>query len=116
MDVSGSYVFIEDGNLFFNISPHNLLNNHILKSNQINTNRKYRDYLTNNALNIQQSNFKVPQQDLGRTIPFTFSSVNDTTRPTGYEMSAPKQKFLSEQFILANQTRPMFDSFTIEPK
>ena len=116
MDVSGSYVFIEDGNLFMNISPHNLLNNHILKKNQINTNRKYRTYLQKNALVLQEANFKVPLQDLGRTIPYTYSSVSDTTQPNGYETSVPKQKFLADQYILSDQTRPMFNSFTIEPK
>ena len=116
MDVSGSYVFIEDGNLFMNISPHNLLNNHLLKNNQINTNRKYRKFLQQNAIMIQESNFKVPEQEFGRTIPYTFSSVSDTSQPNGYETSVPKQKFLADQYILSDQTRPMFDSFTFEPK
>jgi len=116
MDVSGSYVFIEDGNLFMNISPHNMLNSHILKQNQINTNRKYRTFLQKNALMIQESNFKVSAQEFGRTIPYTYSSVSDTTQPPGYETSVPKQKFLADQYILSDQTRPMFDSFIIEPK
>ena len=116
MDVSGSYVFIEDGNLFMNISPNTLLNGELLKKTQINTNRKYRKFLQKNALMIQETNFKVPVQELGRTIPYTFSSVSDTSRPTGYEYSVPKQKFLADQYIISDQTRPMFDSFTIEPK
>jgi hypothetical protein len=116
MDVSGSYVFIEDGNLFMNISPNNLLNSHLLKKNEINTNRKYRKFLQKNALMLQEVNFKVPVQEFGRTIPYSFSSVSDTSRPTGYEYSVPKQKFLSDQYIVSDQTRHMFDTFTFEPK
>jgi len=114
MDVSGSYVFIENNELFINVSPNNLLNNQIVKSNQIHSNRTYREYLQQNALEIQSSSFKLPEQVLGKTIPYTFSSAADTSKPKGYEHSVPKQQYLAEQFLVASQTRPMFDSIVFE--
>ena len=109
------YVFIQNNELFLNISPNSMLNNHIAKSNQINTNRKYREYLQQHALTIQDANFRKPfDQPLGNTIPYTFNSVSDSSKPRGYESSIPKQQFLSQQNLFANQTRPMFDTIVIE--
>jgi len=92
-----------------------MLNNHIVKSNHINSNRNYREYLQQNALTIQDANFRKPfDQPLGNTIPYTFNGVGDSFRPRGYESSIPKQQFLSQQNLIANQSRPMFDSFVME--
>jgi hypothetical protein len=112
--VNEPYVFIENDQLSIHSSPNVFYNNRIIENHNINTNRKYREYLQKNALTIQDVNFKVPLQALGNTIPYTFYGVNDNSRPRGYETSVPKQKFLSEQFIIANQTRAEFDSFAIE--
>ena len=111
---SKDYVFIENEELFLNISPYTALNQRLVLNNNINTNSKYRHFLQQNALTIKESNFKVPTYDLGKNIPYTFSCSGDTSQPNGYETSVPKQKYLSEQFIISNQTRPMFDSFIIE--
>jgi len=110
-----SYVFIQNNELFLNMSPNSMLNNHIVKSNHINTNRNYREYLQQNALTIQDANFRKPlDQPLGNTIPYAFNSVGDSSKPRGYENSIPKQHFLSQQNVIANQTRPMFNTFIIE--
>ena len=111
---ASEYVFIQNGELFMNISPEQVLNNQIIKNNTIHTNRTYREFLQKNALTIQESNFTVHPQELGNNIPYTFSSVGDNYQPAGYENSVPKQKYLSQQYDIATQTRPMFDSIEIE--
>jgi len=90
------------------------MNQEIVNRNHIDTNRSYREYLQQNALTIQASNFTKPDQPLGKTIPYTFHGVNDNSKPKGYEESMMKQQFLSHQSIIAGQSRPMFDSLVIE--
>jgi hypothetical protein len=98
------------------ISNSILMNQEIVKRNHIDTNRSYREYLQQNALTIQASNFTKPDDTLGlgKTIPYTFDSVNDNSKPKGYEDSVMKQQFLSHQMFVSSQSRPMFDSFVIE--
>jgi hypothetical protein len=90
------------------------MNQEIIKRNHIDTNRSYREYLQQNALTIQATNFTKPEQTFGSSIPYTFHSVNDNSKPKGYEESMMKQQFLSQQSFIAGQSRPMFDTIVIE--
>jgi hypothetical protein len=106
-DINEPYRFV-DG-LYTTFSPSSIINEEIRKRN-INTNRQYREYLQKNASTIMNYNFETVPQVLGNNIPHTFS-INDKSRPYGYETSEPKQRFLSEQFLFVNQTRPMRSNY-----
>lgn len=105
-----SYTFIEDEKLYFHFSPNTIINNEIRRKN-IKTNRQYREYLQRNSDKIIKYNFETVPHVFGNVIPYTFSSINDNTRPNGYETNEIKEKFLSEQELFANQTRPMRSSY-----
>lgn len=103
-DINEPYRFV-DG-LYTTFSPSSIINEEIRKRN-INTNRQYREYLQRNTPTIMKYNFETVPEVLGNNIPHTFNGVNDNSRPNGYETSEPKERFLSEQSLFANQTRPM---------
>jgi hypothetical protein len=109
-DINASELIIEDSKLYTNFTPNAIINNEIRRKN-ITTNRQYREYLQRNTLNLIDYNFKTDHVVLGNNIPYTFNSVNDSSRPFGYETSEPKQKFLYDQAIFASQTRPMRSNY-----
>ena len=100
------YTFIENNQLFIHFSPNTIINN-MIRIENIKTKRQYREYLQRNTPNIMSYNFVNVPQVFSNNIPYTFSSVNDTSRPHGYETSEPKENFLLHQANFANQTRPM---------
>ena len=104
------YTFIEDDKLYNNFSPNAIINN-VIRLNNIKTNRQYREYLQRNTDKIMKYNFDTVPNVLGNNIPYTFSSINDNSRPNGYETCETKQKFLSEQALFASQTRPMRSTY-----
>jgi hypothetical protein len=104
------YTIIEDNKLYIHFSPNAIINNEIRRKN-IKTNRQYREYLQRNTDKIMNYNFETVPHVLGNNIPYTFSSINDDTRPNGYETCELKEKFLYEQSLFANQTRPMRSSY-----
>ena len=108
--MDSKYTFIEDNQLFIHFSPNAIINNKIRDEN-IRTNRQYREYLQKNTLNIMNYNFVNVPQVFSNNIPYTFSSVNDNSRPNGYETSGPKENFLLSQSLFANQTRPMHSNY-----
>jgi hypothetical protein len=104
---------IEDGRFFTDYSPSAVLNNKIKENNAIFTNIKYKEFLTKNATNIMNHNFKTSgAYDLGTNYPFMFNSVNDNSRPNGYESSLPKNLYLSREQLTSNQTRPLMSHFS----
>jgi hypothetical protein len=109
-DLNAPDTFIENGQLYLHFLPNSLINNEIRRYN-IKTNRQYREYLQNNAPQIINHNFESKPESLGKTIPFTFNCANDNSQPFGYETSDAKQKFLSEQATIANQTRQMRSNY-----
>jgi hypothetical protein len=109
-DINSQTNFIENGQLYINLSPTSIINEEIRKRN-IKTNRQYREYLQTNAPTIMVYNFETVPQVLGNAIPYLFNGVNDNSRPNGYETSEAKQRFLSEQSVFANQTRPMLSNY-----
>ena len=109
-DINAPDTFLENGQLFLHFLPNSVINNEIRKNN-IKTNRQYREYLQKNAPQIINHNFEQVPHLLGNTTPYLFNGVGDTSKPAGYETSEPKQRFLTEQFIIANQTRPMRSNY-----
>ena len=99
---------ISDGRLFTDYSPSAMLNDAIRKNNSINTNVKYKEFLTKNATNIMKHNFNdAGTNNLGNNHPYVFNDVNDNTIPNGYESSLPKNIYLSRDQLVSNQTRPL---------
>lgn len=109
-DINAPGLITDNGNLYLKFSPSTIINEEIRNRN-IKTNRQYREYLQRNAPTIMNYNFEYVPQVLGNTIPYLFNGINDNSRPNGYESSEPKQRFLSEQFLFANQTRPMRSNY-----
>jgi hypothetical protein len=108
-DINTSGQLIENS-MYSKFSPSSIINDEIRNKN-IKTNREYREYLQRNTPTIMKYNFETVPQVLGNNIPYLFNGVNDTSRPNGYESSEPKQRFLSEQSLFANQTRPMRSNY-----
>jgi hypothetical protein len=108
---------VQDGRLFTDYSPSAMLNDKIRESNKINTNTKYKDYLIKNAKLIMNNNFNSAgltsdsNANLGRNYPYAFNDVNDSTIPAGYEMSQPKNLYLSREKLVSNQVRPLLQNF-----
>jgi hypothetical protein len=108
---------VQDGRLFTDYSPSSMLNDKIRESNKINTNTKYKDYLIKNAKLIMNNNFNSAgltsdsNANLGRNYPYAFNDVNDSTIPAGYEMSQPKNLYLSREKLVSNQVRPLLQNF-----
>jgi hypothetical protein len=102
-DINEPYRFV-DG-LYTTFSPSSIINEEIRKRN-INTNRQYREYLQRNSPTIKTYNFETVPEVLGNAIPL-FTG----TDKRGYETSEPKERFLYEQSLFANQTRPMRSNY-----
>ena len=49
--------------------------------------------------------------NLGRNYPYAFNDVNDSTIPAGYEISQPKNLYLSREKLVSNQVRPLLQNF-----
>lgn len=105
---------IQDGRLFTDYSPSAVLNDVIRKNNSIDTNVKYKDFLTKNATLIMNKNFNTAGtiNNLGNNYPYTFTDVHDNTIPNGYESSLPKNIYLSREQLTSTQVRPLLKSYT----
>ena len=107
---------VQDGRLFTDYSPSTILNDKIRESNNITSNTKYKEYLTKNAKVIMEHNFGYAgltsdsNLNLGRNIPYTFNDVNDSSIPSGYETSQPKNLYLSREKLVSNQVRPLLQN------
>ena len=104
-DINEPYRFV-DG-LYTTFSPSSIINEEI-RTRNINTNRQYREYLQRNTPTIMNYNFETVPEVLGNTTPHLF---NGNDKPQGYETSEPKERFLSDRSIFANQTRPMRSNY-----
>jgi hypothetical protein len=103
---------IQDGRLFTDYSPSSILNDKIRETNNINSNTKYKEFLTQNAKRIMDKNFKTAgTNDLGNNVPYNYSDVNDRTIPNGHETSLPKNMYLSREMLVSTQTRPLLSYY-----
>lgn len=110
---------MNDGRNYSSWQPESVINDRIQKTENINTNWEYRQFLTNNAVNIMKINNQESCYYLGlnahtnnnRTpsdnVPHMYSSTTDTRQPGyGYPTSDLKNVYLSREQLLAKQISP----------
>ena len=109
---------MSDGRLFSNWQPEAVVNNNIRKQEQIKTNWQYRQYLTNNAVEIMKFNKTDACQEMGlashsnnslknSVAPFLFQSTHDANKPSfGYNNSDLKSPYLSRVQLQSKMMSP----------
>jgi hypothetical protein len=110
--------------------PEATINEDLLQRNKIKSNWEYRKFLTDNAKQIMEYNFRESSNDIGyykrpidipniqsnivgdiKNTPYRFVSTNDTSRPNGYESSDLKSLYLSREEL---ETRKSATTLTQE--
>ena len=110
---------MQDGRNYSSYQPEAVVNERIQQENQINSNWKYRQFLTNNGVRIMNMNNQEACYTLGlsphvRTdatpssnVPFIYKSTFDTSKPGyGYSSSDLKNPYLSRQELQARLVSP----------
>jgi len=110
---------MSDGRNFASWQPEAVVNTRIQKQENITSSWEYRQYLTNNALQIMKYNNQEACADLGlnshiktnntpsSNVPYKFKSVMDTEKPGfGYPTSDLKSPYLSRQQLQARMISP----------
>lgn len=97
---------LSDGRLFTDYSPSSVVNDSIKKMNGIKDNNVYRDYLVKNTNMIILNNLNnttkenrlfIQKQPNQNNTPYLYQTIDDNTKPYGYEDSIPKNVFLTRQ-------------------
>ena len=112
---------MQDGRNYSSYQPEAVVNERIQQENQINSNWKYRQFLTNNGVRIMNMNNQEACYTLGlsphvRTdatpssnVPFIYKSTFDTSKPGyGYSSSDLKNPYISRQELQARLVSPSF--------
>ena len=95
-----------DGRLFTDYRTDAHSNEHMRQKNRIKTNEEYRRFLVNNTSMIIQKNYDsmIHQNDtnygnkqVSNGPPKLYSSIQEDSKPFGYEDSTPKQMYLSRE-------------------
>ena len=110
---------MQDGRTYSSYQPEAVVNQRIQEVNNINTNWKYRQFLTQNADQIMQFNTTEACYTLGLSphyatnatpssnVPFLYKSTFDTSSPGfGYPTSDLKNPYLSRQQLEARMISP----------
>jgi len=110
---------MQDGRTYSSYQPEAVVNQRIQEVNNINTNWKYRQFLTQNADQIMQFNTTEACYTLGlnphyatnatpsSNVPFLYKSTFDTSSPGfGYPSSDLKNPYLSRQQLEARMISP----------
>ena len=105
--------------------PESTENANLIESNGIKTNWQYRQFLMKNAQQIQEYNFRETCNDVGyfkrpidlpsiqsnavsgHAVPFTFGSILDNTKPSGFQESDLKTLYLTREQLDARRISPM---------
>jgi hypothetical protein len=116
---------MHDGRNYSSYQPEAVVNQRIQEVNNINTNWKYRQYLTQNADEIMKFNtdeacyvLGLPPRVMTNTtpssnVPYLYKSTFDTSAPGfGYQSSDLKNPYLSRQQLEARMISP---SITLHP-
>jgi len=103
--------------------PEAVLNNKIIKDNQIESNWQYRKFLTENGLSIMKQNFKEASNDVGyvkrfndfnyNTMPYLYKSYDDNIKPFGYQTSDLKDLYLSREELDSHRIAPTVQGNTV---
>ena len=110
---------MQDGRTYSSYQPEAVVNQRIQEVNNINSNWKYRQFLTQNANQIMQFNTTEACYTLGlnphvttdatpsSNVPFLYKSTFDTSTPGfGYPTSDLKNPYLSRQQLEARMISP----------
>jgi len=110
---------MSSGNLYTSYQPEAVVNNRIREKEQIKTNWEYRQYLTNNALQVMKYNTMESCYEMGITsntqvnntpsknVPLLYKSTFDENRPTyGYCNSDLKSPYMSREQLQARLISP----------
>jgi len=98
--------------------PEAVLNNHLLRELGIKSNWEYRRYLTQNANDIIQYNYRESANDCGYSrrfqdtsgpynTPYLYKSYQETTRPPGYETSNQKELYMTREQLESRMVAPV---------
>jgi len=112
-----------DGRNYASWQPDAVINQRIQKSEGINNNWNYRQYLQNNGLKIMEYNNSVACYELGldphvqtgntpsNNVPYKFRNVFDTSKPGfGYCNSDLKNPYISREQLNARLVSPHIDT------
>ena len=118
-----------DGRIFSSWQPEAVVNEKIQKHEGIKTSWHYRQFLTDNAMQIMRQNNQEACIDLGLTphtqvnttpssnIPHTYKSVMDTNKPGfGYNKSDLKSPYLSREQLQSRMISPAISYNPPNPK
>jgi hypothetical protein len=110
---------MQDGRTYSSYQPEAVVNQRIQEVNNINSNWKYRQFLTQNADQIMQFNTTEACYTLGLSphyttnatpssnVPYLYKSTFDTSSPGfGYQSSDLKNPYLSRQQLEARMISP----------
>lgn len=98
--------------------PESILNESLILENGIKSNWEYRKFLTGNAQNLMEYNFREACNDSGyykryedimnntNSVPFHYMSHSDTSKPFGYSSSDLKDLYLSREQLNAAKFSP----------
>lgn len=106
--------------------PEAIINADLIETNNIKSNWEYRQYLTRNANQIMQYNFRESSNDVGyfkkhidihsiqsnnvqgiKNAPYLYSSVLDNAKPFGYPASDLKDMYLSREQLDSRKISPV---------
>ena len=98
--------------------PESVVNDKLIKSNDIKSNWAYRKYLTQHGNQVMEYNFRETCNDTGLFIPFQsdknapvttpylYSSYTDDSKPIGYQDSDLKQLYLTREQLNSKKVAP----------
>jgi len=104
--------------------PESVVNDKLIKSNDIKTNWEYRKYLAQHSTQVIEYNFRetcndtgyfIPPLSVGSTAasfnntPYAYKTYNETSKPNGYEDSDLKQLYLSREQLNAKRVAPQIN-------
>ena len=104
------------------------MNDKLRKDNNIQSNWEYRKFLTKNAINIMTTQFNETANDTGymfiskeqedqteklKNTPFLFNSLNEQTKPQGYQTSDLKEIYLTKEQLYSRKVAPTIPASSV---
>ena len=111
---------LSDGRLFTDYTTDSVKNFNIGKHNNISTNEEYRRFLMNHTNEIIQNNYEYMIRKNGTSYghnqhpqgpPKLYTTIDDDSKPFGYEDSTPKQMYLSREQINDKKRRLLKEEY-----
>jgi hypothetical protein len=115
--------FMKDGRVIVaSWTQDSVINNNLLASTGLKTNWEFRKYLTQNSKSILENFQAESLNDIGyiaryssapeqhNTVPYTYKSYLDNTKPFGYQTSDLKELYLTSEQLNARKMAPAINS------